>query len=503
MAMKKRRIQGLGLLAVCLLLMAGPALAVMRNTVFLQETGNGAIVSVRLEERQDDILSLGLSLQISFTDGDGSQAGVSFAFDSAIRSKIMEYRYNEAKGTLSLYISGQENLFADQELTLGTVTVNIADGSSVTARISVIEDSLQVINAAYDNENNEGVSAPEAPEFTVGGETPGEEETVPPPETGGQDPGSNESNPGNNGENPGGSSPNPGNNGQNPGGSSQNPGSSAQNPAGGENPEEEEPAESAAQTEKPTRETTAAFESTENAAVQSTAGAKEPEGTQDSEEQPTQEQSSAAAATDGNQGWEIGIPGEEGIWQVILFGGLGIVGIAGLLALAVWADHNHRARRRRLRHRKLQNGQETAKHHGEAGADPKVLAAREAAKHRRETIARQETAGHHRDAVARQDAASHRRETIARQESAGRRRDAAASQESASHRREVIARQESAGHHRDAVKHRRPVSGPEAAERRAAAREAARMHMEQHKREAADAQSSRRKAGEQEPHRKS
>ncbi len=171
MAMKKRRIQGLGLLAVCLLLMAGPALAVMRNTVFLQETGNGAIVSVRLEERQDDILSLGLSLQISFTDGDGSQAGVSFAFDSAIRSKIMEYRYNEAKGTLSLYISGQENLFADQELTLGTVTVNIADGSSVTARISVIEDSLQVINAAYDNENNEGVSAPEAPEFTLSGST--------------------------------------------------------------------------------------------------------------------------------------------------------------------------------------------------------------------------------------------------------------------------------------------------------------------------------------------
>ncbi len=418
----------------CLLLMAGPALAVMRNTVFLQETGNGAVVSVRLEERQDDILSLGLSLQISFPDGDGSQAGVSFAFDSAVHSKIMEYRYNEAKGILSLYISGQENLFTNEELTLGTVAVSIAEGSTVTARISVIEDSLQLINAAYDNENNEGVSAPEAPEFTVGGETQGGEETLPPPETDGPEPGNTE--------------PNPGNNSQNPGNNGPGPGGSAQNPAGNENPEGEPP-ESASASEKPTREpmtTTAASEPAKSETAQGTGSSEWPEHTQEGEETPTQgQQMPTSAAADDSQTMQVGIFGGGDGFRGILFGVLGLAGAAGLFALAIWANRSRRARQRRLRHQRRRHGRETSVHHKGTGEDPKAPAAREAARHRREAVKQQET-----------------------------------------------------------IKHHRPLSGPEAAKRRAAAREAAHMHMEQHKREAADLQHSRGKAEEpQGPRRRS
>ena len=401
--MKKRRIQGLCLVFAWLLLMAGPALAVMRNTVFLQETGSGAVVSVRLEDRQDDILSVGLSLQVSFTNGESGQAGVSFAFNGAISSKIMEYRYNETSGILSLYVSGQENLFDGQELTLGTVTVSASGDSAVTARISVVEDSLQVINAAYDHENNEGVSAPEAPEFTVGGQTPGGDEVIPPPETGGGE--------------------NPGNNGENPGNNGENPGNNGQGPEENENPNGEDPETAGTSAAKPTQgaaPTTAAAEPTQSEPIRGTESGVMPESVGGEEtRQPPKETRPPAGNEIGNEG-EQASGMDAG--RLLLYGGLTLAGAAGLFALVILADRWRRARLRR-RHR-------------------------EAAKRRRASATGRETLQHRREPAAERETLQHRRRPAPE---------------------------------RTDVKRHRPASGPMTAEKRAAAREAARKHMEQHK----------------------
>lgn len=339
--MKKKWIRGFCLLLVCLLFMGRRAAAALRNTVFLSETGSGAVVSVRLEERQDEILSVGLSLQISFPDGDGSEAQVTFSFDSAIQSKVMEYRYNAAKGTLNLYLSGRENLFPDKELTLGTVTVTAPEGDALTVRIAVVENSLQLVNAAYDNENTGEISAPEAPEFTIGGELPDDNENVMPPETDGGD----------NGQTPGGSD----GDGQGTGGSTGGGHSSGGAGSGAdENP-------TAGSSQPPTQETvgsaqgntaaatTAAVTTTETAESE-TASDAENGGTAEetditeaaaSQEDPAE---SSAAGTDGFHWGQD--KAQDKIWQMLLIGGLAVIGVFGLIMFCVWLDQRSRARRR-------------------------------------------------------------------------------------------------------------------------------------------------------------
>lgn len=321
--MKKRRMEVLGLLLVCFLLMSGRAAAVMRNTVFLEETGSGAAVSVRLEEERDDILSLGLRLQVSFTEGDGSAAQVSFAFDSAIGTKVMEYRYNAEQGILSLYISGQQNLFTGQELKLGAVTVGVPEGSEATVRISVVEDSLQLVNAAYDGEDSGEVSAPEAPEFTVSGQPAGGTEITPPAET--QAPNSN---PGEgSGENPGSAS------GETPTAAPAESSEAAAIPA--------PPAQS-----KPAAATEAATQSQESEGhsdSQSTE-ADENAGQAPSESLPRQTEADSGISTEKQ-------PSQGSTLRTVLFGILAAAGVGGIIVLCMLADQYSRSRKRRRRQR--------------------------------------------------------------------------------------------------------------------------------------------------------
>lgn len=50
---------------------------------------------------------------------------------------------------LNVYISGKQNLFEMDSLTLGTIQVSSVDGSEISAQIDVVEDSFGYVNAAF------------------------------------------------------------------------------------------------------------------------------------------------------------------------------------------------------------------------------------------------------------------------------------------------------------------------------------------------------------------
>lgn len=149
--MKKRLMQGLTLTLICFLAMAAPSAAALSDTIVLDETDGGVEVSVKLAEKtEDEILSLSVSFQIDYTEGDGKGNAAGFVFDEALCSIVQEYRYDPDDGILTLYLSGRENLFAGQELELGTLEIAEPETGTLTARIGIAENRMEMVNAAHD-----------------------------------------------------------------------------------------------------------------------------------------------------------------------------------------------------------------------------------------------------------------------------------------------------------------------------------------------------------------
>ncbi len=180
--MNKKWIKGAGLLAAGFFLLPVPVLAASEKSVSLEAEGEGVQVKLELPEpSQEEILSLQLSLQIETVAGQAGEA--SFVFDSEISSSVKESRYHEDTGILNLYISGKENLFADQEILLGEVQITAADEKGVKAEVSVVEDSLIYVNAAF-SKSQEHVNAPARVELIVGNGGVEAEPTVTPEPSG-------------------------------------------------------------------------------------------------------------------------------------------------------------------------------------------------------------------------------------------------------------------------------------------------------------------------------
>lgn len=191
--MLRKLIQGFGLLAICILLPSFSAHATEAKTVSLTKDGNAveAILELPAGGGGETVTSLQLSMQINATD---KALSVSFDFDEALKSSVQIATYQESTGTLNLYISGSQNLFAKDTLSLGKVILDAAPSDSVTATVRVNADSFQTVNAAFGAEK-ETLNAPAVITVAFGSDNadngnPDTDDTNPNPDTPGADNGS-------------------------------------------------------------------------------------------------------------------------------------------------------------------------------------------------------------------------------------------------------------------------------------------------------------------------
>lgn len=136
--------------AAALTLWALPALAASPEGVQLTANGSNTTVALTLPQYagQQGVTSL----QLSFTVQGGD---VEFDFADGLPATVQEYR---CKGdTLTLYLSGRDQLLADNSIQLGQIRVTSAEENAVT--VTFQPESLQMLNAI-----NGDVSADALPE---------------------------------------------------------------------------------------------------------------------------------------------------------------------------------------------------------------------------------------------------------------------------------------------------------------------------------------------------
>lgn len=136
--------------AAALTLWALPALAASPEGVQLTANGSNTTVALTLPQYagQQGVTSL----QLSFTVQGGD---VEFDFADGLPATVQEYR---CKGdTLTLYLSGRDQMLADNSIQLGQIRVTSAEENAVT--VTFQPESLQMLNAI-----NGDVSADALPE---------------------------------------------------------------------------------------------------------------------------------------------------------------------------------------------------------------------------------------------------------------------------------------------------------------------------------------------------
>lgn len=132
----------------------------------LQAEENAASVSLTLPETvREHVYSLELSLRVESDAPE--QLNAEFLFEEGM-AKIAEYRYHEDTGILKIYLSGNRALFEGEFLKLGKAVFSAADQEGVTVRVSVVEDSLKVVNGTK-AEALQKITYPETIEVKNGG----------------------------------------------------------------------------------------------------------------------------------------------------------------------------------------------------------------------------------------------------------------------------------------------------------------------------------------------
>ncbi len=148
---------GTGFFAVCFLCLGIRSHALDQDVILKAEESR---VEVSMGGSEDTVLSMKLSLEVEVTEGD---AGVSFEFDPGIESAVKQYRYEKESGILNLYISGnsKQKIFQTEEFCLGKVVLDPGTGGSAAALVRVKEDSLEIVNDAYDRQQGRINASPE------------------------------------------------------------------------------------------------------------------------------------------------------------------------------------------------------------------------------------------------------------------------------------------------------------------------------------------------------
>ena len=151
------------------------------GTVTMNADGSQASVSLTLpQEAAKDVTALRLSFQVDSSNGAKAQ----FDFNDGLTSSVQQYRYNEETGRLTVYIAGRDELLKDGTVSLGEIQLDAAPGTIAT--IHVVEDSLELVNAAYGKAETTAVAAASADLSTADVETPVPTQTPAAPDENGQ-----------------------------------------------------------------------------------------------------------------------------------------------------------------------------------------------------------------------------------------------------------------------------------------------------------------------------
>ena len=151
------------------------------GTVTMNADGSQASVSLTLpQEAAKDVTALRLSFQVDSSNGAKAQ----FDFNDGLTSSVQQYRCNEETGRLTVYIAGRDELLKDGTVSLGEIQLDAAPGTIAT--VHVVEDSLELVNAAYGKAETTAVAAASADLSTADVETPVPTQTPAAPDENGQ-----------------------------------------------------------------------------------------------------------------------------------------------------------------------------------------------------------------------------------------------------------------------------------------------------------------------------
>lgn len=142
--MKKTIISFLTSVVVLSMLIITPAKATENTVDFATQNGQ-VVVTLNITDTNKEAMSLKASFQIKALTGEINDGDVQFLFDESIQSVVKEYRYNS--GVLSIYISGKQDLFENQQVKLGIIDVNLTDDTKV--EISLVEESIEYVSSTY------------------------------------------------------------------------------------------------------------------------------------------------------------------------------------------------------------------------------------------------------------------------------------------------------------------------------------------------------------------
>lgn len=163
--MTKKLMLWLGISLVCFTAFVLSARAVEKETVSLTNVDGQIEATLELPEMPaEEIVALQLSFQIGTSQGSIGKEDVSFAFDAGLPGEALKQcRYQQDTGILTIYISGNQNLYpkgseastGNPKLSLGRVIVN----SDKDASVKVVKNSFKTVNKAhgmYEGEVNTG-----------------------------------------------------------------------------------------------------------------------------------------------------------------------------------------------------------------------------------------------------------------------------------------------------------------------------------------------------------
>lgn len=151
--------------SVCIALLPLQASAAEEPEIELQTDGDAANVILTFPEAvRENVYSLELSLKMESSAPE--KTDVEFLFADGI-AKIAESRYHEEDGTLNIYLSGNEALFKEESLKLGKAAFSAANKEGITVKVSVVEDSLKVVNGTK-SEVLQKVNYPETKTIELG-----------------------------------------------------------------------------------------------------------------------------------------------------------------------------------------------------------------------------------------------------------------------------------------------------------------------------------------------
>lgn len=142
--MKKTIISILTSVVVLSMLIITPVKAAENTVDFTSQNGQ-VVVTLNVTDTNKEALSMKASFQIEVLTGKINEGNVQFLFDESIQSVVKEYRYDN--NILTIYISGEQDLFANQQLKLGIIDLNLSNDTKV--KISLVEDSIEYVSSTY------------------------------------------------------------------------------------------------------------------------------------------------------------------------------------------------------------------------------------------------------------------------------------------------------------------------------------------------------------------